>query len=151
MPNDLAHKLGLVAGKGAILLDPPAEARAALRAAAPDGVRWKRSLESAPIDLIFFWPKKADGLSRQFARLQAHLAPDGAVWAVLPKKAYAAARGVELNWEEMQAEGLRGDLVDNKIASITATDYGTRFVIRKERRPGAPRSAAGSRRRPAAR
>jgi hypothetical protein len=36
----------------------------------------------------------------------------------------------------MQAEGLRADLVDNKVASITATDYGRRFVIRKERWSG---------------
>jgi hypothetical protein len=53
----------------------------------------------------------------------------------MPKKAFAAGRGVSFSWEEMQAEGLRGDLVDNKVASITATDYGTRFVIRKARRP----------------
>jgi hypothetical protein len=34
----------------------------------------------------------------------------------------------------MQAAGLQTDLVDNKVASVTEQDYGTRFVIRKERR-----------------
>jgi len=38
---------------------------------------------------------------------------------------------VALSWEEMQAAGLLTDLVDNKIASVTEEDYGTRFVIRK--------------------
>jgi hypothetical protein len=116
------------------LLEPPAEAAKAIRACAPRGVRWKRSLGSSPLDLIFFWPKTAVGLRREFARLQACLVPDGAVWAVMPKKAFAAERDVALTWEEMQAAGLRGDLVDNKVATITATHYGTRFVIRKERR-----------------
>ena len=33
----------------------------------------------------------------------------------------------------MQAEGLHGDLVDHKVAAITATDYATRVVIPMER------------------
>lgn len=108
----------------------------AIRISAPSGVRWRRSLGSSRFDLIFFWPKALAGLSEEFARLQEALIPDGAIWAAMPKKAHAEARGVRFTWEEMQAEGLRGDLVDNKVASITATDYGTRFVIRKERRSG---------------
>jgi len=40
----------------------------------------------------------------------------------MPKMAFAAGRGVSFSWEEMQAAGLRGDLVDNKVASNTATD-----------------------------
>jgi hypothetical protein len=133
-PTELARKLGVQPGMRVALLRPPAEAESAIRAADPGGVRWTRSLRTARFHLIFFWPLKTDGLSREFARLQASLVPDGAIWAVIPKKAFAAGRGVSFNWEEMQAEGLRGDLVDNKVATITATDYGTRFVIRKARR-----------------
>ena len=133
-PTDLAQKLGLQPGMRVALLHPPKQANDVIRAGAPAGVRWNRSLGTARFELIFFWPSKTAGLSREFARLQASLEPDGAVWAVMPKKAFAAERGVSFSWEEMQAEGLRGDLVDNKVASITATDYGTRFVIRKERR-----------------
>lgn len=47
---------------------------------------------------------------------------------------HARQRGIDFSWQEMQAAGLRTDLVDNKVASITAEDYGTRFVIRKELR-----------------
>ena len=133
-PTDLARKLGIQPGMRVALLQPPKQANDAIRAGAPAGVRWKLSLGTARFDLIFFWPSKTAGLSREFARLQASLEPDGAVWAVMPKKAFAAGRSVSFSWEEMQAEGLRGDLVDNKVASITATDYGTRFVIRTDRR-----------------
>jgi hypothetical protein len=132
--TDLARKLGIEPGMRVGLLDPPAQAAATIRASAPPGVVWKRTLGKTRFDLIFFWPARTAGLSRVFALLQRSLVPDGAIWAVMPKKAFAAGRGLAFRWEEMQAEGLRGDLVDNKVASITATDYGTRFVIRKERR-----------------
>ena len=134
-PTDLARKLGIQPGMRVALLQPPKQANDAIRAGAPPGVRWKLTLGKTHVDLIFFWPSETAGLAREFSRTQASLEHDGAVWAVMPKKAFAAGRGVSFSWEEMQAEGLRGDLVDNKVASITATDYGTRFVIRKARRP----------------
>jgi hypothetical protein len=134
MGAKLDKKLGIRPGMQVALLDAPAEAAKVIRACAPPGVRWKRSLGASQFDLIFFWPKGTSDLSREFARLQQGLVPDGAIWAVMPKKEYASERGVFFTWEEMQAEGLRGDLVDNKVASITSTDYGTRFVIRRELR-----------------
>lgn len=148
MTGDLAKKLGIRPGLSVCVLQAPADAVTAIRQACPKGVRWRRALGAARFDLIFFWPKARDGLAAEFARLQSHLQPDGAIWTVIPKKAFAAKRGVRLTWEEMQAEGLRGDLVDNKDASITATDYGTRFVIRVERRPPTPRGLAVHRPRP---
>jgi hypothetical protein len=133
-PPNLATKLGIQPGMTVALLDPPAEAAQAIRSVAPPAVRWRRRLGSGGCDLVFFWPTETDGLRDAFAMLQKAIVPDGAVWAVLPKKAFAPGRGVSMTWDEMQAEGLRGDLVDNKVAAITATDYGTRFVIRKDRR-----------------
>jgi len=133
--SDLTRKLGLRPGLAVCVLQGPADVVTAIRQACPRGARWRRALGATKFDLIFFWPRAKTGLAEEFARLQSHLQPNGAIWAVLPKKAMAAQRGVRLTWEEMQSEGLRGDLVDNKDASITSTDYGTRFVIRKERRP----------------
>jgi hypothetical protein len=134
MADDLARKLGIHPGMIVALLDPPADAAEVIRTSAPVGVRWRRTLGTSRFDLIFFWPKTTGGLSRLFGRLQSSLVPDGAVWAVMPKKPYAAERGVAFAWEQLQTAGLSGDLVDNKVAAITATDYGTRFVIRKGRR-----------------
>jgi len=108
-PTELARKLGIKPGMRVILLDPPAQAATAIRAGAPAGVVWKRSLGKTRFDLIFFWPAKTAGLSRVFARLQKSLVPDGAIWAVMPKKAFAAGRGVAFSWEEMQAEGCSGN------------------------------------------
>jgi len=137
--SDLTRKLGLRPGLSVCTMQGPADVVATIRQACPKGARWRRALGTAKFDLIFFWPRSKAGLAEEFARLQSHLQPDGAIWAVMPKKAIAATRGVRLTWEEMQSEGLRGDLVDNNDASITSTDYGTRFVIRKERRPSKER------------
>jgi hypothetical protein len=41
---------------------------------------------------------------------------------------------MDLSWEQVQQAALRTDLVDNKIASVSDQEYGTRFVIRKDRR-----------------
>jgi hypothetical protein len=92
------------------------------------------SLEQSRCDLILFWPADPGGLEERFRQLQACIYPDGAVWAIIPKKKYAAARGMALTWEQLQAAALRTDLVDNKIAGISEQEYGTRFVIRKDRR-----------------
>ncbi|HEV2458778.1 MAG TPA: hypothetical protein VGS80_10475, partial [Ktedonobacterales bacterium] len=88
----------------------------------------------ARFDLILFWPTAIDGLADRFTRLQRAIHPDGAIWAVIPKKAFARERGVTFTWEEMQAAALTTDLVDNKGAAFSEQDYATRFVIRKDRR-----------------
>ena len=77
----------------------------------------------------------ADELAGRFAALQWRIMPDGAIWAMLLKKPIARTRSVTLTWEAMQAAALQTDLVDNKIASFSDEEYGTRFVIRRERRP----------------
>lgn len=69
-----------------------------------------------------------------FQRLQGAIEPDGAVWAVIPKKKFARARGIDFSWEALQAAGLQTDLVDNKVVSVSEETYATRFVIRKENR-----------------
>lgn len=130
---DLAVKLGLQPAMNVCLLDAPTEAEQALRQAAP-WVVFSTALDARRFDMILFWPTTLDGLGEYFARLQHCILPDGAVWAVMPKKKYADRRGVSYTWEQLQAAGLQTDLVDNKVASITEEDYGTRFVIRKQRR-----------------
>lgn len=132
--SELARKLGLLPGQCICLLDAPDMAAATIRDACPDGVTIDTALTADRYDAIFFWPAALDGLAARFAALQARIVPDGAVWAVMPKKAFAHKRGVSLTWEEMQAAGLTTDLVDNKIVSLTSEEYATRFVLRKQRR-----------------
>ena len=133
MPS-LAEKLGLLPGKTVTMLSPPSEGERALRAASASGVILGSGLRRRHYDLIFFWPGTLVGLHQKLGRLAARIHPDGAVWVVMPKKAFAAQRGIDFSWEAMQAEALKTDLVDNKIAALTQEDYATRFVIRREKR-----------------
>jgi len=134
----LAQKLGLKPGQTICLLEATPETaqviRAACNEALGDAVALGETLDGAPFDMIFFWPHELEGLAGHFAALQRQIVPNGAIWGVLPKKVIARARGLTLTWEEMQAAALTTDLVDNKNASITDEEYGTRFVIRKLRR-----------------
>jgi hypothetical protein len=135
--SNLARKFGIVPGRAILLLDAPAPSGALLRDACPPGVTLANSDNGAErYDLIFLWLRSADGLAERFAALQWRIVPDGAIWAMLLKKPVARKRGVTLTWEAMQAAALQTDLVDNKIAAFSDEEYGTRFVIRRDRRPG---------------
>ncbi len=132
----LATKLGLRAGQTVRLLHAPAEALHMLADIAPAGVDIATlQPDDQPCDIIFLWPKTTLGLADHFLNLQHLIAPDGALWVVMPKKVYAARHGITFSWEQMQEAALAGDLVDNKIASFSDEEYATRFVIRRERRP----------------
>jgi len=130
----LANKLGLREGQLICLLDAPAEASDLLRTILPSSVIIHTSLEASSYDLILVWPLRLAGLAQFFTHLQAHLQPAGAIWAVMPKQKYARQRGIDYNWDQLQAAALTTDLVDNKIASFSDQDYATRFVIRKKSR-----------------
>lgn len=131
---DLAKKLGIKSGHSVHLHRAPARSAALIREAAPEGVEFTEKLGPGRYEIILYWPRNLAGIAEHFARLQHHIHPDGAIWVVMPKKKYALERGIDFTWEQMQAAGLQTDLVDNKIASISEEEYGTRFVIRKERR-----------------
>jgi len=133
--SNLARKLGIVPGCSILLLDAPAPSAALLCDACPPGVTVADADDGANrYDLILLWLQSADGLAERFAALQWRIVPNGAIWVMLLKKPVAHKRGVTLTWEQMQATALQTDLVDNKIASFSDEEYGTRFVIRRERR-----------------
>jgi hypothetical protein len=118
-------------------MEAPAEAVQLLSDIAPLGVEIARDQsenDGARSDLLFFWPQSLEGLAERFSGLQRHIMPDGAIWVVMPKKAFAARHGIDFSWEQMQAAALATDLVDNKIASFSAEEYATRLVIRREAR-----------------
>jgi hypothetical protein len=133
--SNLARKLGLVPGCSILLLDAPAPSASLLRDICPPGVMVADTDDGADrYDLIFLWLRSADGLTERFAALQWRIVPNGAIWAMLLKKPIARKNGVTLTWEQMQAAALQTDLVDNKGAMFSDEEYGTRFVIRRDRR-----------------
>ena len=132
--SDLAKKLGIKPGLRVYLLEPPPESAALLREACPPEAQLYDAAFDGRCDILLFWPTRLEGLAERFGQLQHQIVPEGAIWAVIPKKPFARARGIDLTWEAMQAAGLQTDLVDNKIASLSAEEYATRFVIRKQQR-----------------
>lgn len=130
----LARKLGIKGGDRVCLLDAAPEAVDIIRRECPETVTFSETLDEGHYAVILFWPQELAGLAERFTELQQKIVPNGAIWAVMPKKKYVRARGIGFRWEELQAAGLQTRLVDNKVASITEQDYGTRFVIRKEHR-----------------
>lgn len=140
--SGLAKKLGLKPEMTVCLLEATPASAALIRAASPTNEHWDEALNTGPdgiphrrYDLIFFWPRHLEGLAERFATLQHHIVPDGAIWAIFPKKKFLRKYGIDFSWDQMQQAGLQTDLVDNKIASVSDDEYGTRFVIRKDRRP----------------
>jgi hypothetical protein len=115
-------------------LNAPSAAAALLQQERPEKVSFSDTLECGRYDVIMFWPTHLAGLSDRFAQLQRHIIPDGAIWAVIPKKQFARTRGIDFSWSDVQEAALRTDLVDNKVASLSEEEYATRFVIRKNRR-----------------
>ena len=127
----LSKKLGIQPGHQLCLLNPPNDALAVLTPTLPEGVNIIVGTAETQVDIILFWPQTLHQLSARFAELQLAIVPDGAIWAMIPKKKFTKKRGIDFTWEMMQAAGLETDLVDNKVASFSDQDYGTRFVIRK--------------------
>src|SRR5215467_10662258 len=106
----LAQKLGIRPGHALCLLDAAPGALGLLRSEVPSGVTFADTLGAEHFDLIFYWPATLDGLADRFSHLQLAITPDGAIWAVMPKKAFAHQRGIAFTWEEMQAAALTTDL-----------------------------------------
>lgn len=138
MESDLARKLGLQPGQRVLLIGASRTAVDHLRKSSSGAIRFLTRATSM-VDQVFWWPKEVRRLPSELARLKRILDPGGAVWIVMPKKPFALARGVRFTWEEMQAQGLKGDFVDNKIATIDDQEYATRFVLRRDRRRTRPK------------
>ena len=130
--NDLAKKLGIKSGHVVYLLEAtPRPPRCSVRPARPG-----RGSTIAPIRagaILMFWPSQLDGLAELFARLQYQIVPAGAIWAVIPKKPFARARGSNSVGRSCRRPGC-GPTWSRTVVSLGDQEYATRFVIRKERR-----------------
>lgn len=132
--RDLERKLGLRPGMRVVLVQIPAPMETLLRRRAPPGIVWSRRLGRARVDMIFYMPRRRAELGATWPRLEGQINPDGAIWAIVPRKVVAESRGLDFRWEDVQAAALKTDLVDNKDASLTDEEYATRFVLRRSAR-----------------
>ncbi|MEX1254425.1 MAG: hypothetical protein WEE64_08795 [Dehalococcoidia bacterium] len=131
---DFLRKLGLKPGHRLGLVGAPGEWVKALGHIA-DAAAWRSIAKAREADVILVWLEPSDDLRATFDALESRIPPDGAVWAVIPKKSALAKGEDAVEWATMQAAGLAsGRLVDNKELRFDDRYYGTRFVVRKEQR-----------------
>lgn len=130
--RDLTDKLGLqpgwavrVVGQGdKALLDKTLEkvGRALVKA-------------NALADVILYWPKTVAEIAPRLIKLKQAIAQNGGIWVMTAKKNCQSASGMAyLNQTDLIPLGLAAGLVDNKTCSVSATESGMRFVIRKNER-----------------
>lgn len=137
--QELVKKLGIKPSHSVAVLNAPPFMRGVLRTMMPRDVRYQTDLSDVDRpDLVLFWLDDSIDLASAFADLRQRLQPDGAVWAVIPKKPVADRRGPKVYFGDVLAAVLPTGLVDNKTLTLSEEEYAIRFVIRKELRKVAP-------------
>ena len=124
-------KLGIKPGYLILLSNVPAPFVDSILPNLPDGVKVQSELEDGQrADILVRWLSPEDQLPTLFAGLRWSIRPDGAVWAVIPKKKYAKKIGIDLTFEQAQSAALPTGLVDNKTLTFSEEYYGIRYVVR---------------------
>ncbi len=131
---DFLRKLGLRPGGRLGVIGAPDGWVETLGALTP--VRSFRSASGArEAEVQLVWLTPSDNLREVFDALERRIPADGAIWVVIPKKSALRKGEVAVEWAKMQEAGLAsGRLVDNKELRFDDRYYGTRFVVRRERR-----------------
>ena len=133
--NEFAVKLGIRAGQRVHLEGAPSEFAAERLTGLPPGCEIATVLaDGTRPDMVILWLKDKEGLDVLFRRLRHLIPPDGAVWAVIPKKSARPNGSAAPDFDEVLAAGLPTGLVDNKTLTFDDVEYGIRFVVRRELR-----------------
>ena len=132
-------KLGIKPGQLLLLSNTPSHFVDALLPNLPEGVNVGSELDAGQrADIIILWLSPEDQLPVLFAGLRWSIKPDGAVWAVIPKKKHAKKLGIDLTFEGVQSGALPTGLVDNKTLTFSEEYYGIRYVVRVVERDRTP-------------
>lgn len=126
----LARKLGIKERFRVLTVHPPGDL-AELLAPLPDGVKVSNRIRTADVALLF--AHTVSDVEETIDRVIAALPKDGAVWVCWPKKASGIVS--ELQSREVLLPPLfsRG-FVDIKVAAVSETWSGLKFVLRTELR-----------------
>ena len=131
---ELVRKLGIKEAFTVAAINANYEVLARIQEGLPQGTILATKLPSdRQVKIIIVWLTEADDLDQEFRRLRQAITPDGAIWAVIPKKR-TRKKATNVTFDNVQAVALKTDLVDNKVASFSEREYGIRFVIRREKR-----------------
>ena len=86
-------------------------------------------------DVVLYWPKTAAEITPTLAELRQGLVQNGGIWVLTAKRDQTSASGMGyLNQTDLIPLGLAAGLVDNKSCSVSDSESGMRFVIRKQDR-----------------
>jgi hypothetical protein len=119
-------KLGIEEGMRVIHLHVPENYRQLL-GDLPQGTVLQNKLRRN-VSFIHYFAKDRNGLSKDFPKLKAALLPDGALWISWPKGASKVP--TDLNENIVREIGLKGGLVDVKVAAVDEIWSGLKFVYR---------------------
>lgn len=133
-PSDFIGKLGVKPGHLVSLLNAPGFIGPLFAALLPDVKLTEGVPPDDQPDVVLFWPDDETDLAEAFKDLRWKIKPDGAVWAVIPKKPVADKKGPRIYFDRLLTEVLPTGLVDNKTLTFSEEEYGVRFVVRKQLR-----------------
>lgn len=122
-PRGLLDKLGVKPGmRVAVLGVDDSEFRAQLvgRNGEPDA-----GIDGGELDIVFYAVGRLHDLAL-LPQLRSAIRPAGAIWVVSPK-----GKGIEVRDVDVMAAAREAGLVDNKVASFSATHTALRLVIPK--------------------
>ncbi|MGA7383066.1 MAG: DUF3052 domain-containing protein [Terriglobales bacterium] len=127
----LPKKLGIKEQFNVLLLDPPPDVSAELKAALATCRIAKDSRDR--IDFAMIFVKSAATLKKEFSPVAKRLTPAGMLWVSWPKKTSGVATGLTEN--DVRSIGLQAGLVDVKVCAVNEIWSGLKFVIRVKDRP----------------
>lgn len=86
-------------------------------------------------DAILFWVGQTEGLRLTLEMLRERVKENGAIWAVITKKAYQEKEGLPRVKESDIIEAAKGaGLVDVKVASLSEKEYALKLAIPRQLR-----------------
>ena len=130
--RDITDKLGLKPGHPVRIVG---KGDKALLARVRERTGRKMVSEGTLADVILYWPKTVEEITPTLTELRATIVQNGCIWVMTAKKGCRSASGMEyLNKTDLIPLGLAAGLVDNKTCSVSESESGMRFVIRKRDR-----------------
>ncbi|HEY4580753.1 MAG TPA: DUF3052 family protein [Candidatus Acidoferrales bacterium] len=130
--RDITDKLGL---KPSFAVRVVGKGDKALLARVREKIGRRLVGDSTPADVILYWPKTVGEITPTLKALREAIVSNGGVWVMTAKKGRRSASGMEyLNQTDLIPLGLAAGLVDNKTCSVSDSESGMRFVIRRKDR-----------------
>lgn len=133
--QDVVDKLGVRPGDAVLIVGPKRDADLSRRIRRKAGRPPARADERA--DVVIFWPSSASTITSELRALRRRMRESGGIWVISSKRDRERAGRPHFG-NDIIALGLAAGLVDNKVCSISDTDTGMRFVIRRSDRRRVP-------------